>query len=268
MQEDNKIILTDSKLTSESKKLAIKSNLSTIPIVLGGMGAPFLFVLEQFILMYAALGVISLGFVAMIVNVFFRSASFKNVYLTQHNRRMEKRAKERREQLKQDITNQSAVDQIGSFERKYGHFKESLNKELSPDSYSYQRLLGAFDQVFLLGLDKIEKIYDYEKNQNTIDEFRLLSEIKTLKTKEKEGLEPHEKVKLEGLEERLSLRKGYDAKISEILTQNEVALTKMDMLQLNLTDLHKPKNMQIAMEELSSLAAALNFKENNAIRLD
>ena len=32
--------------------------------------------------------------------------------------------------------------------------------------------------------------------------------------------------------------------------------------------LHKPKNMQIAMEELASLATALNFEEKNAIKLD
>jgi hypothetical protein len=32
--------------------------------------------------------------------------------------------------------------------------------------------------------------------------------------------------------------------------------------------LHKPKNMQIAMEELAGLATALNFEEKNAIRLD
>lgn len=269
MKDDKKLILSDSTLKSESKKLALKSNISTIPIVLGSMGAPFLFVLEQFIMMYAALGVISIGVVAMIINISFRTDAFKNVYLSQYNKKVEKEAQERREQLKQNLSTDSAVEQIASFERKYELFKESLNKELSTSSYSYQRLLGAFDQVYLLGLDKIEKIYDYEKNQSTIDIHRLLKEIKALKTKNSnEGLERHEEVKLKGLEERLELRAGYDGKISEILTQNELALTKMDMLQLNLTDLHKPKNMQIAMEELASLAAALNFEEKNAIRLD
>jgi hypothetical protein len=117
-----------------------------------------------------------------------------------------------------------------------------------------------------LGLDKIEKIFDYERNQNTIDEQSILRDLKYLE--KKELLEPHEKIKLEGLNERLMLREGYNGKISEILSQNESALTKMDLLQLNLTDLHKPKNMQIAMEELASLASALNFEEKNAIRLD
>jgi hypothetical protein len=266
MKEDKKLILSDSVLKSESKKLAIQSNLGMVPLVLGTCATPILFVMEQVVFMYASLGVVSLGVLAIIINVFFRTSAFKRIYLEKHNKKMEKEAKDRREKLKEDLSTEAAIQQISAFERKYDLFKVSLNKELSSSSFSYQRLLGAFDQVFLLGLDKIEKIFDYERNQNTIDEQSILRDLKYLE--KKELLEPHEKIKLEGLNERLMLREGYNGKISEILSQNESALTKMDLLQLNLTDLHKPKNMQIAMEELASLASALNFEEKNAIRLD
>lgn len=266
MKKDNKLILSDDKLKSESKKIALTNNLGMLPMVIGACGAPILFVMEQMILLYGFIGVLSFGVVATIINVFFRTDSFKKTYLEKHNKRMEEEAKKRRMELREELSSEAAINQIGAFERKYDHFKVSLNKELSPSSFSYQRLLGAFDQVFLLGLDKIEKILDYEKNQNTIDEYTILREIEVLKTKV--TLERHEEVKLQGLQERLTLRAGYDDKISEILAQNEMALTKMDMLQLNLTDLHKPKNMQIAMEELASLATALNFEEKNAIKLD
>lgn len=266
MKEDNKLILSDDKLKSESKKIALTNNLGMLPMVIGGCAAPILFVMEQMILLYGFLGVLSFGVLATIINVFFRTDSFKKVYLERHNKKMEEEAKKRRMELREELSSEAAINQIGAFERKYEHFKISLKKELSPSSFSYQRLLGAFDQVFLLGLDKIEKVLDYEKNQNTIDEYNILKEIEVLKTKL--SLEKHEKVKLQGLEDRLRLRESYDEKISEILAQNEMALTKMDMLQLNLTDLHKPKNMQIAMEELAGLATALNFEEKNAIKLD
>jgi hypothetical protein len=128
MKEDKKLILSDSVLKSESKKLAIQSNLGMVPLVLGTCATPILFVMEQVVFMYASLGVVSLGVLAIIINVFFRTSAFKRIYLEKHNKKMEKEAKDRREKLKEDLSTEAAIQQISAFERKYDLFKVSLNK--------------------------------------------------------------------------------------------------------------------------------------------
>lgn len=269
MSESKELILSDSRLKSESKKIALMSNSSLIPTVVGVCGTPILFVAEQILAMYASIGLISLGFLMMIVNTTLRKDTFKNVYLSRHNKKLEKHLRKKREELRKSLRNESAKNQVEAFEKKYEHFKKSLEKELSQESYSYQRLLGAFDQVFQLGLEKVEKILNYEKNQDKIDLQRILKEMHPLRQKEKKGvLSENDKVKLQSLEDSLKIRESYEAKIEENLTQNEQALAKMNVLQATLTDLHKPQNMKIAMQELSDLAVALDFEEKNAMKFD
>lgn len=269
MSNDNELTLSSNEVKSESTKLALMSNSSMLPTVLGACGTPILFVMEQMMVMYASIGVLSMGLIMMIVNTTLRKSTFENIYVTRRNKQIEKDLKKKRERLRKTLNSSSAKEQITAFENKYNHFTSSLSNELSPESYSYQRLLGAFDQVFQVGLDKIEKVWNYEKNQATIDQVRILKEMHPLRQKESSGtLNSVEQEKLNTLQASLDLRESYNTKIDEIIAQNEQALSKMNELQQTLTDLHKPQNMKIAMEELAGLARALNFEETNKIKLD
>jgi hypothetical protein len=261
----NELLLTDKVLKKGSNKLIVSNNVSFLPQVAGVGGTVIMVGLEQMMFASVFAGVFALGTLVLLTNMFFRKEIFKSAYLQVHNMKLEKEQQSKIKKLKKSLSSEHAIGQIAAFERKAELFQKTLNKQLSESSFSYKRLLGAFDQVYLFGLSKIEKILDYEDNKNAIDELMLRKEIGQLE--QKEVLKSFEEEKLKSLQIRLSIREDYDHKIEIILSENENALTKMDVLQESLTDLHKPQNIRIAMEELSTLATALSFEEKNPISL-
>lgn len=266
MSDDNKqMILSDKDIKKSSTNLILTNNASLIPSVVGTCGGVIMFGLEQVVFAGAFAGLVAVGALILVSNLTFRKDSFRRKVLELNNKNLEKQQKLKIQKLEMELSSEEAKLQIGALNRKYEHFKVTLEKQLSPSSFSYQRLLGAFDQVYLLGLSKLEKVLDYELNANTIDELNIRREI--IKLEQKTVLKGFEEDKLCSLTERLDLRNQYLEKIEEVIAENDLGITKMDTLQSSLTDLHKPQNMRIAMEELASLAMALNFDENNRIDL-
>ena len=261
------LILTDKELTKGANSLILKSNSSFIPTLLGTIGGVVAFGLEQMMIAMAFGSLFFIGILVFLVNILFRKENFKKLYLKAQNLKIEAEQAMKIKNLKKTLESEESKTQIEAFERKYDLFKDTLKGQLSESSYTYQRLLGAFDQVYLFGLSKIEKVLSYENNKRSIDEFNIRKELGKLEQKHPDSLKPHEVEKIEALKSRLAMRGDYDEKIELILADNEKALTKMDELQGSLTDLHKEENMRIALNELSTLATALNFEESHHVDL-
>jgi hypothetical protein len=266
VDKNKELMLSDKDIKQTSRNLILASNTSLIPTVVGTCGGVIMFGLEQVVIAGAFAGLVGVGALVLLSNLTFRKDAFKRKVLEIHNKKLESAQKEKIKKLEKELSSEDAKLQISAFERKYSHFKTTLEKQLSTTSFSYQRLLGAFDQVYLLGLSKLDKALDYENNAKQIAELEIRRKIIDLE--KKSVLSAVQEEQLTSLVSRLDLKLSYGLKIEELIGQNDLALTKMDTLQSSLTDLHEPKNLKYAMEELTSLAMALNFDKDNAIKLD
>lgn len=251
-------IVSDTKLKKGSRELALQSYVSLIPIAGGLSVSGIFFVLEMFTPLYLALGVAGFGVAAMVGNLSFRQEHFKNEFMKVFNVKIQIENKKKIENIKKTLKNQKAVKQIELFEQKHDRFEEVLNNQLNNTSLAYQRLIGSFDQLNLIALNNIEKVLNYESNMVNIDLNYITKELKTLK--EKEVLTDYEESEIKSLETRIGLRAEYEEKINRILSDNESALTKMDITLANLTELRKPENMKHVLQELQDLSEVLNKK--------
>lgn len=255
MSNNNKII-DDKKLSSGSKSLALQSNTSLIPITLGLSVTGLFYVSEMLAYMYASLGVATIGGIILLTNVFFRNEHFKKVFVEQINKKIQKENKEKIEEMRKSLKNEKASKQITLFQKKHDRFEEVLNNQLTSSSLAYQRLLGGFDQLNLIALNNIEKVLNYESNMESIDTLYIMKEMKKLE--KLSAMKDFEEKEYQSLKARLDLKKGYQEKINSILSDNESALTKMDLTLASLTDLKKPENMKEALSELQTLANVLD----------
>ena len=217
--------------------------------------------MEMFTPLYMALGVAGFGVAAMVGNLSFRQDHFKNEFMKVFNVKLQLENKEKIEKIKKTLNNQKAVKQIELFKQKHDRFEEVLNNQLNNTSLAYQRLIGGFDQLNLIALNNIEKVLNYESNMVNIDSVYITKELDILK--QKEVLTDYEESEIKSLETRIQLRDEYEEKINKILSDNESALTKMDITLANLTELRKPENMKHVLQELQDLSEVLNKKSGS-----
>jgi hypothetical protein len=258
---ENNVVVTTSDLNKKSRGLAIQDNMSLIPITAGLTTAGMFFALDLFILLYISLGVATVGVGLLFINLSLRKEHFQQIFMKKHNEFLKEENNKKLIYIKKTLKNEKSARQIERFETKYQLFKKVIKSQLSESSLAYQRLVGGFDQIYLMATKNIEKVLNYEINMDAIDVDYIKSEIKNLESKEQ--LESYEDVELSSLKERLDLFNNYKVKIDEILSNNEVALTKMDKTQASLTELNKPESMRCALQELQMLASVLDKKTGN-----
>jgi hypothetical protein len=249
-------IINDKELKKESRSLAIQDNIGLIPMAVGFSGAGMTFALDLLMYSYASLAVAGLGVLILGSNLIFRKNHFQQNYLKAHNKEIEKQNIKKLENIKKSLKNEKAARQMELFKVKYVHFKNVLKEQLSESSLAFQRLIGGFDQLYLMATNNVEKVLNYEQNMSKIDRLYIKTELDRLS--KIEVLKEYEETEIRSLQERLQLWSEYQEKINVVLADNEVALTKMDSTLASLTELKKPENMRSALAELQTLANVLD----------
>lgn len=254
------IVISNKLLKKESRSLALQDNLSLIPITLGLAGSGITFALDFIMILYVCLGVVGLGVTIMFTNLAFRQSHYQQHFLKDHNLHLKEENLNKLKNIKKTLKSEKASGQLHRFEVKYLHFKDVISGQLSESSLAYQRLVGGFDQLYLMATNSIEKVLSYEKNIGAIDVEFSEKQLKILE--DKAVLQEYEKSEMQSIRERLNILNDYKHKINEIISNNEVALTKMDTTQASLTGLQKPENMRSALQELQTLANVLDRRSN------
>lgn len=249
-------IINDEELKKESRSLAVQDNVALIPMTLGLAGAGVTFALDFLMWSYASLGLAGLGVVLLGSNLLFRKNHFQQTYLQKYNKNLEKENIKKLENIQKSLKNEKAARQMELFKVKYSHFKKVLQEQLTESSLAYQRLIGGFDQLYLMATNNVEKVLNYEQNMSKIDRHYIKTELERLS--KVQVFKEYEETEIRSLQERLELWSEYQEKINVVLADNEVALTKMDSTLASLTELKKPENMRSALAELQTLANVLD----------
>jgi hypothetical protein len=163
-------------------------------------------------------------------------------------------------ELEQDLAeagSEEGLSQLQRFQNKFEALQELLSKKLAPTELTYSRYLGMAEQVFLAGLDNLVRVADTLKGAAAIDEGYVGRRMAKL-----EGLASpsvSQQQELDTLRARLALKAEQQRKAQAWLTQNEQAMTQMDLTLAAIADLstsegHASTDMETAMAELQRLA--------------
>lgn len=149
------------------------------------------------------------------------------------------------------------IKQLDRLSQKFDTFRQMLERKLTPGELTHARYLGMTEQVFLAGLDNLKQVSNIQKGLSAIDSDGLKTRIDILH--EMREIDALQKRELTALESRILLFNEQNKKLEQLLTQNEEALTQIDLVMaaiagMNTEPGHASVDMETAMQELKALA--------------
>jgi hypothetical protein len=172
---------------------------------------------------------------------------------------------DRRQQAARDLRQQldrldhaEGLSQLARLQEKYQAFAELLGRKLNPGELTYGRYLGMAEQVYLAGLDNLQRIVHTLHSVQTIDRDyvqRRIAELEALASPSQTQVR-----ELEALQDRLVLRRNQLDKVAAWQAQNEQAMTRMDQTMAAIAGMttvqgHAGTDLETAMQALQELAA-------------
>jgi hypothetical protein len=146
--------------------------------------------------------------------------------------------------------------QLQQFQAKFDAFNALLGRKLDPAELTYARYLGMTEQVFLAGIDNLNRCADTLLALGTIDKDKLQARIRVLETDQVDS--PGQDLEIKTLRERLLFHEAQMCKTDQWLAQNEGAMSQMDHVMAAIADMETTAGqasmpMEAAMQELKTL---------------
>jgi hypothetical protein len=181
------------------------------------------------------LGGLTVGLGSAIVNIFFRGDALSASYLQQLTEGTQAQKAQFLENLRRSLTQaqriagaESSVEQgLEQFERmraKFDKLSSLLAAKFSQGELSYGRFLGAAEQVYLGGLDNLQRVAALLESVGGIDLTYIDKRLANLDKPDSEA----DRKEREALVRRQRLRSEQLARIDELLAGNEEALTALE----------------------------------------
>jgi hypothetical protein len=152
---------------------------------------------------------------------------------------------------------QAGLEQLDQLQKKFDAFQDLLGRKLNPEELTYGRYLAMTEQVFLAGIDNLNRVADTLLALATIDVAKLQARIHELETDNIES--KGQDLEIQTLRERMVFHDQQRERIDQWLGENEAAITQMDRVMAAIADLdtstgHASMTMETAMQELKGLA--------------
>lgn len=203
-------------------------------------------------------GVVGLG--SWAVDYFLRRDHHAAEYLRTLHRSLSEQRGAAIRNLERDLVETGFDEGLAQLERlreKLDAFRALLDKKLDPAELTHGRYLGMAEQVFLSGLDNLQRMAHTLASIKAIDEEYLDSRIHVLERIREPS--PAQVEELKSLRERLALKEAQRAKLDHWLAQNERAMTQMDLTMAAIAEMdtvrgHASTDLETAMRELAELA--------------
>lgn len=195
------------------------------------------------------------------LDYFLRRDQHANRYLQGIRATLGGRREQAVRQLRQELErlgHGDGLSQLGRLQEKYQAFAELLGKKLSPGEITYGRYLGMAEQVYLAGLDNLQRIADTLTSVETIDRDFAQRRIRELEAEASPSATQRQE--LEALQDRLVLRRTQLEKVAGWQAQNEQAMTQIDQTMAAIAAMttvqgHAGTDLETAMKALQALAA-------------
>jgi hypothetical protein len=157
----------------------------------------------------------------------------------------------------EEVGERDGLDQLQRLKRKYEAFEGLLRRKLNDGELTFGRYLGMAEQLYLGGLDNLTTIANIRRGLNAINAQRIAQ--RTDRIAGDGHIDTTEQQELDALTRRKALMERQRANVTGLLSQNEMAMTKLDevmaaIASLNLGDRRASMDMEQAMSELEELA--------------
>ena len=215
-----------------------------------------------------SLGLVGLGVVSWCANQFLRFEKLASGHMAALREQMRIKREEKIGLLQHQLGElgcPSGSSQLAKLHEKYQTFKEVLDQKFNQTEFTYGRYLGMAEQVYLAGLDNLEKIALSLKSVSTIDESYINKELHLLEEKKGGSTDAQR----DALLDRLGLIQKSKDKVGDLLAQNERALTQLVSTASKLTEIETGPGqssmaMDQAMEELGRLTSNMSIYDRNS----
>ncbi len=173
-------------------------------------------------------------------------------YVEAYRQQLEQQRKQTINKLRKellDLKADRASHQLELFQAKFDTFNQVLQRKLNPTELTFNRYMAMAEQLFLNGLDNLEKVALALSSVAAIDINVLDSRI---------AAGGHAGTEIQHLLQRRQLYAQQHARVQELVAENEGALTKLDEVSTRLanTDFSSGKatmDMEHAIKELTHL---------------
>lgn len=147
--------------------------------------------------------------------------------------------------------------QLEQLHRRFEAFQSLLERKLNPQELTFGRYLAMTEQVYLAGIDNLNRVADTMVALGNIDVRQLQARIHSLETDNVET--KGQDLELQTLRERLLFNDRQRERVDQWLAENESAMSQMDHVMAAIADLdtssgHASMPMEAAMQELKALA--------------
>ena len=152
-----------------------------------------------------------------------------------------------------DLDDPRPAHQLKAISEKRDSLVGVLNKRLEAGEMTYARYLSTAQQVYLAGLENLHEVAVAEQSVSAIDDEYIAQRLKDLAAEDDEASTKERA----SLEDRRMLRETQEKKVSDLLAQNEAAMTALDMTATALADAtigRQPQDAAAAMEALQEMA--------------
>jgi hypothetical protein len=156
----------------------------------------------------------------------------------------------------QQVGSTQGVSQLEQLQRKFDSMIGVLSRRLDAGELTYSRYLDTAEQVYLSAIDNLQDVAISLSSVSTIDREKLDGRLSDLR-----GTAPgaSSQREIDTLEQRRSLLTRQTEKVSDLLVQNETALTALDHAATALADARMGKGnasveLEHALQDLDQLA--------------
>jgi hypothetical protein len=252
---------SESSIARAVLRETVSHPLSIYPAVFAALGAlaATLFGATP-VLITGASGFAAVGLVGWLVNYFGRRQAFTGAYLARAHARIERETREKLEQLRAELDElglEQGVEQVAQFERKLENLKDVLGRKLDVGELTYGRYLGIAEQVYLSAIDNLHEAALGLRAVHTIELDSIDQRLAELRAESERSGEPSSEIT--SLVERKNLYAEHKERVSDLLAQNEAAMTEMDRTAVAIAGIkttpdHAQIDLETAMAELARLA--------------
>jgi hypothetical protein len=201
-----------------------------------------------------------IGLAAWILDNTLRREHHANDYVRKLHQLLEQRTQASVASLQAELKAAGEEEGLGQLQRlkqKYEAFERLLRRKLNPSELTFGRYLGMAEQLYLGSLDNLNTVSSIREGLNAINVSHIQRRVDHIVRDGK--VDADETQEMDALSRRRALMLQQRQQITQLLAQNEAAMTKLDEVMaaiaaLNLGDRRASMDIEQAMLELEELA--------------
>ena len=234
-------------------------------LLLGGVlfGILFGFSYPLFLLM---LGLIGFASITFIINIYFRGDKYKKQHALNLLQKLEEQTEQKLVNLKGNLIrykNEHGAKQLEQFRQKFNTLVDILKSKFDVSQLTYNRYYSIAQEVFLSGIDNLNDVITALKTLESIDLKYITERLKSIKDEDENNMAV--KKEKDALTRSLNSYDLQKNKITELIAENESALTQMDEATIAISEINRSQEKEARIDMENSMKALADMAQRSKL---